>query len=106
MKDEMSHNTGLITNIVRKVERHKGKLTIALNSVGTSYDVIKGGGYHKQGGIVFDNEEIALDLLNTLQEYFDKNKITIRKEVYGWLYSKVRAIKLHIWCWYKFKKRN
>jgi hypothetical protein len=96
MKDRMSHNVGLISNIVGKVERHKGKLTIKLNSFGGGYDAIKGNKYNGQGGIVFDNDEIALDLLNVLQEHFDNHKITVAKTVYGWFYSLVRSIKLSI----------
>jgi len=96
MKDRMSHNVGLISNIVGKVERHKGKLTIKLNSFGGGYDAIKDNKYDGQGGIVFDNDELALDLLNVLQEHFDNHKITVAKNVYGWFYYLVRSIKLSI----------
>ena len=106
MNNNKSHNVSLIRSIEGKAKRYKGKLTVPLSGFGYGWDRIKGGGQGKQGGIVFENEEIALKLLNELQLYFDKNKITIRKEVYGWVYSKAQSISLSIWCWWRRLRRK
>ena len=95
IKNETSHNVELITAIEGKAQRYRGNLIIPLSSFGTGFEKMKGGGYDKQGGIIFEDEKVALKLLNTLQEYF-KKPMTIRREVSSWFLNKVYDIKLWI----------
>ncbi len=99
LKDRTCHNVELLTGIVGKPQKHKGKLTIQANSFATLFDDIEGGGYGKQGGIVFNDEEVALELLNSLQEHFDTSKLTLRKEISSFAFDIYRKIKLKIWSW-------
>lgn len=94
-----SHNVGSVYAIEGKAERYKGNLTIPMSVFGDSYSKIKGGGSDMQGGLVFKKEEIALQLLNTLQEYF-KKPMTVRKEVSSWYLNRVHNIKLWIEVWF------
>ena len=94
--DRVCHNVGHLTSIRGDVQRYKGQLVIKCNQYGTSYDNIPGGDYHKQGGIVFASDEIALELLNKLQAHFDNHKITPAKEVYSWTWKLCKAIALRV----------
>jgi len=91
-KYDPSHNVELLIGIEGKARRYKHKLVIPMSTVGIMWDNVEGGKPGGQGGLVFDNEELALKLLNTLQIYFKKNKITTTKEVYSWFYDKVRFL--------------
>lgn len=93
--NDISHNVGEVTAIEGKAQRYKGNLIIPLSSLGTGWDKMKGGGYEKQGGLIFEDEKIALELLNTLQEYF-KRPMTVRKEVSSWFLNKLYDISLWI----------
>ena len=97
--NKKSWNVEEVTVIEGAAQRYKGKLIIPLSAFGTSHELMKGGGYsdkNQQGGIIFKNEKVAVEMLFTLQKYFKSNKVTLRKEVYGWLYNIFHEIKLTI----------
>jgi len=105
-KDRQCHNVSLMTGIAGKPKIYMGKLTIACNSFGTSYDDIEGGGYGKQGGIVFESEEVALELLNGLQEHFGHSKMTLRKEVSSFAYDIYKSLRLKFRLWRHRSKKK
>lgn len=95
-KSRISHNVGLLTSIQGDVQRYKGQLVIPCSCLGHGFDNMPGGGHNKQGGIVFDNDELALELLNKLQVHFDNHKITLSKEIYSWVWKLYKSTVLHI----------
>ena len=95
-ENRTSHNVGLLCSIEGKVQRYKGQLVIPLSSFGTGFDEMPNGGIHKQGGIVFESDEIALKLMNELQDHFKDHQITLTKDVYGWAWKLYKKIVLKI----------
>lgn len=96
MTKDSSHNVELLTSIKSNAFRYKGHLVILSDCFGTGYDRVPGGGFEKQGGIVFYNEEVAYKLYEKLSKYFKDNKITLQKEAMSFIYRTFRDIVLKI----------
>jgi len=99
-----SHNVCLVETIEGEAKRYKGNLVIPLSSFGLNCDSMENGCSDRQGGMVFRDEAVALELLNALEKYFKKNKMTLRKEVSSWFHQKWSNLKLTIHVWFLQRK--
>lgn len=86
-----SWNVESIERIDGRALQYKGHIVVPLTSFGAPHDSMPGGGWERdgvsQGGIVFANSEVAVELMQALETYFEGHKITLRGEVVGWFYD-------------------
>jgi len=92
-----SYNVESATSVDGKPQRFKEHLVLPMSLFGTRHERMPGGSYDVGtgvGGIVFESEEVAVEVMEVLEEYFGRTKLSVRRALRGWFYRVCRALRL------------